>query len=241
MRPGLLPRAEAMYPPGRATRIEVLGPAEGWEGAARPGHFRGVATVCAKLFNQTGAAVAVFGEKDWQQFQVIRRMVADLDLPVRIVGVPTVREPDGLAMSSRNRFLAPAEGASAERLFAELRRAAQADRLRRARGRDPRGRRRRTLGAIEFGVDYFALVEGETMRPLAEPGRLRRARGWWRRRGSGPCGRSTICPSCPAPISPPSLGGPRPLSSPPAPPAPAPAPASPSPAAPARCTPPGCG
>ncbi len=75
-----------MYPPGSATTVEVRGPAEGWEGAERPGHFRGVATVCAKLFNQTGADVAVFGEKDWQQLQVVRRMARDLDLPVRVVG-----------------------------------------------------------------------------------------------------------------------------------------------------------
>ncbi len=100
-----LPDVAAMYPPGDATTIDVAGPAEQWEGEARPGHFRGVATVCARLFGQVRPDRAYFGEKDWQQLQVVRRMVADLHLPLEIVGVPTVREPDGLALSSRNRFL----------------------------------------------------------------------------------------------------------------------------------------
>src|SRR5947209_12232458 len=102
-----------MYPPGGATTIDVAGPAEQWEGSARPGHFRGVATVCAKLFGQVRPDRAYFGEKDWQQSQVVRRMVSDLHLPLEIVAVETVREVDGLAMSSRNRFLSPAERAKA--------------------------------------------------------------------------------------------------------------------------------
>lgn len=160
-----LPAPAVMYPPGAATTIEVGGPAEDWEGAARPGHFRGVATVCAKLFCQVGADVAVFGEKDWQQLQVVRRMARDFDLPVRVVGVPTVREPDGLAMSSRNRFLAPAARALAPRLHGEMRRAAAA-----ITGGAPvagalAGAAARLAGA-GFGVDYFSLVEAETMRPL---------------------------------------------------------------------------
>ncbi len=160
-----LPTLGAMYPPGSAIAVEVRGPAEGWEGAARPGHFRGVATVCAKLFNQTGADLAVFGEKDWQQLQVVRRVVRDLALPVRVVGVPTVREPDGLAMSSRNRFLSPAERALAPRLHAGMWRAAAGISagalVAAALGGAVEG-----LGAAGFGVDYFALVEAETMRPL---------------------------------------------------------------------------
>ena len=115
-----LPDVAVMYPPGDATTIDVAGPAELWEGEARPGHFRGVATVCARLFGQVRPDRAYFGEKDWQQLQVVRRMVADLHLPLEIVGVPTVREPDGLALSSRNRFLTAADRAVAPRLFAVL-------------------------------------------------------------------------------------------------------------------------
>ena len=89
-------------------------------GRCRPGHFRGVATVCAKLFGQVRPDRTYFGEKDWQQLQVVKRMVSDLLLPLEIVGVETVREADGLAMSSRNRFLTPAERAVAPRLYATL-------------------------------------------------------------------------------------------------------------------------
>lgn len=167
-----VPPVEAMYPPGTCTTIEVGGPAEGFEGAARPGHFRGVATVVAKLFLQTQAALAVFGEKDWQQVQVVRQMVADLDLPVRVVPVPTVREADGLALSSRNRFLTEAERHLAPELYRVLAQVAA-------------GLRAGTPGAVEEGIaalavagfvpDYLALVDGPTMRPLqhvAEGARL---------------------------------------------------------------------
>lgn len=101
-----MPSAEEMYPPGFCTWVEVRGPlAEVLEGASRPGHFRGVATVVLKLFNLVQPHRAYFGEKDAQQLRVVRRMVADLDVPVEIVACPTVREPDGLAMSSRNVYL----------------------------------------------------------------------------------------------------------------------------------------
>ncbi len=116
-----LPDVTTMYPANAATTIVVTGPAERWEGDARPGHFRGVATVCAKLFGQVRPDQAYFGEKDWQQLQVVRRMAADLLLPLEIVGVETVREPDGLAMSSRNRFLSPADRALAPLLAQVLR------------------------------------------------------------------------------------------------------------------------
>jgi pantoate--beta-alanine ligase len=98
-----------MYPDGERTRVRVTGVTEHLCGASRPGHFDGVATVVTKLFAAAGPCVAVFGRKDYQQLQVIKRMTLDLLLPVEVVGFPTVREPDGLALSSRNAHLSPEE------------------------------------------------------------------------------------------------------------------------------------
>jgi len=165
-----MPPVEAMYPPGAATAVDVAGPSAGWEGDARPGHFRGVATVCAKLFLQTGADVAAFGEKDWQQLQVVTRMARDLDIPIRILPVPTVREADGLAMSSRNRFLTAAERATAPLLHRVMAQAA-AGILRGAAVAGALDAGRATLRGAGFAPDYLALVEAETLRPLETPRR----------------------------------------------------------------------
>ncbi len=165
-----LPSVTAMYPLGDVTFITVAGPSAGYEGAVRPGHFRGMATVVGKLLHQVRPAVALFGEKDWQQLQVVRRMVTDLHFPVEIAGVPTVREPDGLAMSSRNRFLSPAERALAPRLAATLWRTAAA-----LGAGDPEALAsgEAALRGAGFAVDYLAHVDGTSLGPpAAGPTRL---------------------------------------------------------------------
>ncbi len=116
-----VPPVEEMYPRPVATTVSVAGVSEGYEGASRPTHFAGVATVVAKLFSIVGACRAYFGEKDFQQLAVIRRMVDDLSMPVDVVGCPTVREDDGLAMSSRNAYLTDAERAAAPVVHRALR------------------------------------------------------------------------------------------------------------------------
>jgi pantoate--beta-alanine ligase len=166
-----LPDVTTMYPADAVTTIDVAGPAEQWEGTARPGHFRGVATVCAKLFGQVRADRAYFGEKDWQQLQVVTRMVADLHLPLKIVGVPTVRDPDGLALSSRNRFLTQQERARAPGLHATL--VAIAGALADGDAAEPVLAAARTrLGDAGFEVDYLTLVDGPSLRaiPVRQPG-----------------------------------------------------------------------
>ena len=157
-----LPDPAVMYPSVHATAIDVAGPAVPFEGALRPGHFRGVATVVAILIGQLRPQTIWFGEKDWQQFQVVRRMISDLRLPVRARSVPTVRAPDGLALSSRNRFLSSEERAVAPTLYAVLRRAA--DRL--GAGEAPAlvlARSQDALTQAGFAVEYLDLVDAETL------------------------------------------------------------------------------
>ncbi len=171
-----LPTPEEMYPAGFATTVRTGGPANaGLEDAHRPGHFDGVATVVAKLFCQTGCHVAAFGEKDYQQLQVVRRMTRDLDLPVEIVAVPTMREKDGLAMSSRNAYLSEDQRALAPRIHAELQSAAQ--RIRAGTSVEAAAfDGARALHEAGFEVDYFAARNAETLQPVkdqaSEPIRL---------------------------------------------------------------------
>jgi len=120
------PTPANMYPPGFQTHVEVEQLTLDHEGPRRPGHFRGVATVVTKLFTATGPCVAAFGRKDYQQLRVVRQMVRDLDLPVEILECPTQREPDGLALSSRNRYLTPEQRVRATAIYRGLHRASEA-------------------------------------------------------------------------------------------------------------------
>jgi len=161
------PGADVMYPQGFATRIVPEGPAlAGLEDRFRPHFFGGVATVVAKLFTQCRPDFAMFGEKDFQQLKVVTRMAKDLDLPVRVIGVPTVREPDGLALSSRNAYLSDAERAGAPTLYRVLTACAAkmsagtsiAKALDEARGE---------IMAAGFALDYLEARHAETLVPVA--------------------------------------------------------------------------
>jgi pantoate--beta-alanine ligase len=166
------PTPEHLYLPGHRTWVTVERLSEGLCGASRPGHFRGVATVVAKLFNLTRPHVALFGEKDWQQLQVVRTLVRELDFGIEIVGMPVVREPDGLALSSRNAYLSAPERERALSLSRALLQARESV----ARGERDAARllaaARRTLEAAADRVEYLELVHPETLAPLgrAEPG-----------------------------------------------------------------------
>jgi pantoate--beta-alanine ligase len=170
------PGVAEMYPEGFATTVTVGPVADRLDGVFRPGHFAGVATVVAKLLLQTQADVACFGEKDYQQLQVIRRLVRDLDIAVRIDGVPTVREADGLALSSRNAYLSPAERAVApalHRVLADLAARATAGTL--APGDAGDAARPALLQAGFTRLDYVEIVDAETLQPLERldrPGRI---------------------------------------------------------------------
>jgi pantoate--beta-alanine ligase len=164
------PRSDGFFPPGFSTAVEVSGVTEGGEGAIRPGHFRGVATILARLFLQVAPDAAYFGRKDLQQVAVVRRMVRDLEFPIRIVACETVREPDGLAMSSRNAYLTAEERARApalsRALFAARDRAAAGERETGALERETR----LALEAAGLSVDYVEAVGAETMERAARVG-----------------------------------------------------------------------
>ena len=160
------PAAHDMYPDGFATNVSVSGISEVLDGAARPGHFDGVATVVLKLFNQVKPDIALFGEKDWQQLAVVRRMKADLDLELEIVGVPTVRDDQGLALSSRNAYLTEEELAKARTLPRALGEAAAAM----GRGEPVAGVLTAAVARLaEAGfdpIDYVSLRDAETLAPI---------------------------------------------------------------------------
>ena len=163
------PSTEEMYPAGFSTYVEPPAVARSLEGRCRPGHFRGVATVVLKLFQMTGADAAFFGAKDYQQSLVIRRMVEDFNVPIRIRVCPTVHEPDGLAISSRNQHLSEDQRKQATALSRSLQRAADLA----SRGeRDPAVvilQMRRVLDAAGITrVDYIALVHPETLEDVSE-------------------------------------------------------------------------
>ncbi|QJB69628.1 pantoate--beta-alanine ligase [Parasphingorhabdus halotolerans] len=169
------PEVDQVYPDGFATNVSVSGVSTGLCGGSRPGHFDGVATVVAKLFNQIRPDAAFFGEKDYQQLAVIRRMARDLDFTHDVIGVPTVRDQDGLALSSRNAYLSPEQRANAVALPDAMREAAKAI----ARGGNINeileGAKSQLLASDFHKVDYFELRNGETleiMDKFTSPARL---------------------------------------------------------------------
>ena len=164
------PAAEEVYPAGFSTRIVPAGPAAaGLEDRFRPEHFGGVATVVTKLFLQSGADIAVFGEKDYQQLAVVRRMAADLDIPIRIVGLPTVRAADGLALSSRNRYLDPAQRQAAPLLYRTLTDAAGRIGAREAIA-PVLDRARADIAGAGFVLDYLEARDAESLAPAESLG-----------------------------------------------------------------------
>lgn len=165
------PRVEEMYPTGASTIVDVEALSTILEGASRPGHFRGVATVVCKLFHLMQPARAYFGEKDYQQVQVIRQMVRDLSMPIEVIGCRTVREPDGMAMSSRNVYLSPAERQAAGILSRAL---SQAASLATDGERDAAHLTAVVRGMLAreslLRIDYVAVVHPQTLRPVATIG-----------------------------------------------------------------------
>ena len=178
-----MPAVDEIYPPGFATLVRVNGLTEGLCGAHRAGHFDGVATVVTKLLIQALPDIAYFGEKDYQQLMVVRRLARDLDIPVHIAGVPTVREPDGLALSSRNVYLSPEERRIAPDLAGVLRSIAAALLETQPASSTRIGSRRSELERAGFEVDYLEVREEETLAPVTAD--VVGLRAFWRQYGSG--------------------------------------------------------
>ncbi len=163
-----LPSVEDIYPHGFSTTVHVAAVSERWEGEARPGHFDGVATVVARLLLAVQPDLALFGEKDFQQLAVIGRMVRDLGIPVEITGIPTVREADGLALSSRNAYLSDTDRARATALPRALHAARDAI-LSGTPADSALSRARKDLASAGFReVDYFELVDSASLEPVAD-------------------------------------------------------------------------
>lgn len=191
------PDVATMYPAGHATKVSVAGLDARHCGAARPGHFDGVATVVSKLFNQVQPDVAVFGEKDWQQLAIIRRMTADLDLPVAVHGLPTQRADDGLALSSRNAYLSPEQRAAAVALPHAMQWAAQQIAGGAAVAATLDTAQQRILAAGFGSIDYLTLVDAASLEPLrtwdaAVPSRLL---------GAARIGKTRLIDNWPVPLS----------------------------------------
>jgi pantoate--beta-alanine ligase len=165
-----LPLPEEIYPAGFATTVSVKGVSDRWEGEARPGHFDGVATVVAKLLCVVRPDIALFGEKDFQQLAVIRRMAQDLQLGIEILGVPTVRDEDGLALSSRNAYLSPEERSNAVELPRALNAAAEAISSGVPVSEALAAAKARLTRAGFSRIDYVALVNALTLEPLEQAG-----------------------------------------------------------------------
>lgn len=161
------PAREAMYPPGFQSEVIVHELTRRLEGECRPGHFAGVSTVVTKLFQVAGPSIACFGRKDYQQWKVIERMVRDLDMPIEVVGIPTLREPDGLAMSSRNRYLAPEERERALGIVRGLRQAHAAFGSGERDAAKLVAQVRAEMERSRFQIDYVDLADPETLLPLS--------------------------------------------------------------------------
>jgi pantoate--beta-alanine ligase len=162
-----VPNAEEMYPPDFQTYVEVTKLTKGLCGAFRPGHFKGVTTVVLKLFNIVQPDIAIFGEKDYQQLQVIKQMVKDLNLDIKIVGHPTVRETDGLAMSSRNTYLSPLEKKSALSLYKALLLAEKLIKEGEKEAKKIKKELEEFIYSFPFTrVQYIELVDPETLEPV---------------------------------------------------------------------------